>query len=273
MRVRILNRSGSVVEIPSGVPQGSVLGPFLFAAFMGLFEFNDRNVHSTKYADDITIVETVPFNEVSGITLDGYASLFEREGLFVNRSKCKQLCLRRSRRSHVDHDSGFIKVNSVSILGVIFNDNFKWKAQISRILKLASQRLHAIRCLKNCVPSPELIRVFHSIITSVFLYASPVYGKLPVTLMAKLDRFQRRGHRLICGPSCDCNGFPGLQTKFEDATVRLLHEAESNPLHLLHALVPPRLPASGQLRLPACSTTRRCNSFLPWTSRLVNSNR
>ena len=66
----------------SGVPQGSVLGPFLFAAFMEAFTFNCANVFSTMYADDVTIVEWVSRNQVSSISLDECTSLFNRQGLF-----------------------------------------------------------------------------------------------------------------------------------------------------------------------------------------------
>lgn len=271
--VRVKNHCGPVFEIPSGVPQGSVLGPFLFAAFMGSFDFNDSNVYSTKYADDVTIVEHVHRNQTSVISLDECMSVFDSQGLSLNRSKCKQLCLRRSRQPPVVHDTGFMPVKSNVILGVQLTDCFKWKAQLSRVLKLASQRLHVIRCLKSCIPTTDLINIFHSLITSICLYASPVYGQLPATLMAKLDALQRRGHRMICGSLCDCDRFPGLEGKFEEAALRLLQQAESNPKHALHACVPQRLPASGQLRLTACATTRRNNSFFPWISRLCNARR
>ena len=207
----VSNRFGPAVETPSGVPQGSVLGPFLFAAFMGSFKFDDVNVHSTKFADDVTIIESVSRNQVSSVTLDNCISVFNQKGLVVNRSKCKQLCVRRSRQCSPELDSGFTNVNSTKILGFILNDHFTWKAQITNVLKLASQRLHIIRSLKNCLTAPELIRVYHSVITSLFMSASPACSQLPTTFLAKMERFQRRGHRLICGPSCDCNGFSCLE--------------------------------------------------------------
>ena len=114
------------------------------------------------------------------------------------------------------------------------------------------------------------MRVYHAIITTVFLYASPVYGCLPSTLLSKLERFQRRAHRIVCGPTCDCNHFPPLSSKFEAAALQLLLRAETNNYHPLHELVPPRLPASNKLRMPACATSRRLNSFLSWSILLHN---
>ena len=57
MRVKVLNTLGPVFDIPSSVPQGSVLGPFLFAAFMGSVDISFMNVRCIKYADDVTLVE------------------------------------------------------------------------------------------------------------------------------------------------------------------------------------------------------------------------
>ena len=115
--------------------------------------------------------------------------------------------------------------------------------------------------------------IFHIIsqITSLFMHASPIFGRLPATLLSKLDRFQRRAHGLICSPDCDCDNFPSLSLKFENAAIKLLLRAELSSEHPLHRFVPGRLRASGRLRLPSITTGRRLDSFLPWASLLLNS--
>ena len=139
MRVRILNSLGPVFDIPSGVPQGSVLGPFLFAAFMGAVDFSSLNVRCIKYADDVTLVEPLFRNETSSVTLDDCVAIFDQSGLSVNRLKCKQLhvCFRRSLPCQVEF-SGFRYVESLKILGVFFTDRFSWNLHISFLLKIVS---------------------------------------------------------------------------------------------------------------------------------------
>ena len=273
MSVRVCSIQGPVVSVPSGVPQGSVLGPFLFTAFMGSVDFSGINVKCIKYADDLTIIESLPKSDVnSGISLDVCEALFEDKGLTVNRSKCKLLHVRRSVSPVICQPTGFAEVSLFKILGIFLTDRLKWDFQVSTLLKKASQRLHIIRCLKNLVSPIELARVYHAIISSMFLYASPVYGRLPTTLLLKLERFQRRSHRIICGTStCDCELFPPLASKIEDAALKLLLSAELNPRHPLHEFVPERLPASNRLRMPPCATNRRLDSFLPWCVKLHNS--
>ena len=271
--VKICDRFGPVTVARSGVPQGSVLGPYLFAAFMGSILFSQSNVQCVKYADDITLIESISLNQahVSSISLATCTSLFDERGLTLNRSKCKLLRIIRSPSAISAVDCDFENVDSVKILGFILTHRFDWKAQVSHVIKLASQRLYVIRCLKNCLSTSELLRVYHALITSIILYASPVYGQLPVTLFARLEKLQRRAHRLICGHGCPCDGFPCLRRRFEEAAIKVLQQAESNHEHPLHDYVPGRLPNTNLLRLPVCRTNRRLNSFVPWASRVSNS--
>ena len=273
MCVKIRDNFGPIITIPSGVPQGSVLGPFLFAAFMGDVKLCDNSVKCIKYADDVTLIEPLSSNQVSSVSIRDCMTIFEQKGLSVNQNKCRQL--------HICHKplctatlagSGFTNVDSVKVLGCIFTRRFSWDMHVSHVLKTVSRRLHIIRCMKSFVSTEELVQIYHALITSVFRYASPTFGLLPSTLLTKLERFQRRAHRLVCGRSvCECGRFPSLGDRFEDAAVELLLRAEANCNHPLHHRIPKRLPSTKHLRLPPCNSNRRLNSFVPWTCRLLNS--
>lgn len=271
MNVKVMNNLGPPVSIPSGVPQGSVLGPFLFAAFMGSISFSFSNVRCIKYADDVSLIEPLSCQQSSSVSLDACVSVFNNKGLSVNRSKCKQIVFCRTLTPSVTSVSGFVMEHSLKILGVVFSDNFKWDSHVSVMIRAASRRLYIIRRLKEFVNKHELIRIYHAIITSLFLYASPVYGRLPLKLLSKLERFQRRVHRIICGPDCSCDLFPVLSSKLDNAAVKLLLLSEGIRDHPLHDFVPPRLPASNRLRVPMCDTNRRQNTFFPWATVLYNS--
>ena len=269
MRVIILNTLGPIFDIPSGVPQGSVLGPFLFAAFIGSVDFS--NVKYVQYADDMTLIEPLSLTQRSSITLDDCISLFCRVGLSLNRSKCKQLHVCFHRSCSVNDDTGFTHVNIFKVLGISFTDRLSWETHFSCVLKIVSQRLYIIRCMKSCVSKQELLRIHHALNTSVLCYASPVFGLLPSTLLIKLEKFQRRAHRMICGPGCECDGFPPLSVRFAKTAVELLLRAESESSHPLHRYVPERLPSTRRFRNPPSVTNRRLNSFFPWACRIFNS--
>ena len=263
-----------MVSVCLGVTQGSVLAPFLFAAFMGSIDFSANHIECVKYADDITIIEGVPTNCISSIRLSTCENVINNAGLTLNIAKCKHLriCSTRSdARPVLDHSTGFTNVGSVKILGVTLGDRLKWNLHVSSILKTASQRLHTIRCMKYTVSNANLIQIYHSIITSLLLYATSALGCLPSTLLQKLEKFQRRSHKLICGDSCACHKFPDISHKRIMYASRLLEQSEKFSSHPLHHIVPSRLPFSRQLRMPLCETARRSASFLPWAVSLCNS--
>ena len=268
-RVKIKSQYGPAVDIPSGVPQGSVLGPHLFAAFMGAIKFNANNVRCIKYADDVTLVEAIVQPTQDLISLPHVRSVFLSVGLMLNESKSKELFIHRSRNT-VTQNSDFQRVESVKILGMTLSCDVKWNLHIKDVLKRASRRLYVIRCLRNVLSPRDLVRVYHAIITALFLYASPALGRLPLSLINKLESFQRRAHRLICGRHCDCNLFPALTDRFLSAGLKLLKASEESKHHPLNPLVPHRLQRSQHLSVPFASTGRFSNSFFPWISIELN---
>ena len=90
-RVKTKGALGPLVKIQSGVPQGSVLGPYLFAAFMGCIDFDVYNVFSVQYADDVTLIESLNVGKPDVISLAYIASQFSNAGLKLNSQKCKQI--------------------------------------------------------------------------------------------------------------------------------------------------------------------------------------
>ena len=282
--VRIGGNNGSWVHVPSGVPQGSVLGPFLFAAYMSSIDFCSDSVRCVKYADDLTIVERIECasqqllcNNHSkcvqqSLSSNSIIETFTSAGLSLNLSKCKEIIIQRSSLpENIVSTSVFNRVCAFRILGVTFCDSLSWKPQICDTVKRASQRLYIIRTLRDVLSTAELITVYHAIVTSMLLYASPAYGNLPRLLQEKLERFQRRAHRIICGRDCDCDRFRPISRLLKERGLHFLECCEREKSHPLHHMVPKRLEKSGHLLLCHSSTTRRLHSFFPWFCACANN--
>jgi hypothetical protein len=91
--VRTSSAQSSWTEVISGVPQGSVLGPLLFAVVIDKLQVVSSSSTIIKYADDVTILhflrshtpDTLP---TEGLNIQQWA---EATGLSVNVAKTKIL--------------------------------------------------------------------------------------------------------------------------------------------------------------------------------------
>ena len=261
MRVKINGHFGPMLEVRSGVPQGSVLGPYLFAAFMGSLTVA-VDADMVLYADDVSLIETIRHNSVPN-KLSAIDMWVTKNRFVLNYAKTKQLIFTRSTRRGNFHYPNIELVNELKILGVHWNNKLTWERHFEKVMRLCSQRLYVIRVLKSVLTKSTLIRVYHSLITSLLLYAAPLFSWLPATVDNKLEKFQKRSHRIICGWSCACADFPPLRSVRESRAFLYLPKCEAFKEHPLHHIVPNCLPRSGDFCLPVSLTSRRLHSFIP----------
>ena len=99
--VSVKDVRSSDVEVASGVPQGSILGPYLFGVFIGSLAPVHNSTCMIKYADDIVLVIPYVSSSVSNVVvneeIENVRKWTEDHGLQLNTQKSKFMYIDKSR--------------------------------------------------------------------------------------------------------------------------------------------------------------------------------
>lgn len=264
------------ILVSSGVPQGSVLAPYLFAAHMGSLMPLHTNSKVFKYADDVITVlpisKSIFPSSLLHDELKHIEAWCENNGLTLNPDKTKVLQISKKDQeiSPLESDFEGLLCDELKILGVIYNSKLSWTSHISFIAKKAKRQLYILRKLKPHMKKATLITIYSSVILSALEYCCPLYIGLDSGNARKIEAIRKQCHRIICGKDCDCNQFEELSQRRQRQALLFFGKmlAPNNPLHHLY---PRTLPSSGHLALPFCRTDRRLSSFIPQCTILHNT--
>lgn len=269
--VRIGDSCSATREVTSGVPQGSVLGPYIFSMVMGALKIPYEDCCVVKYADDVTI--SVPIYKNCGnlhvnTIHDAVKNWSSRFGLPLNSKKCKCLAIPRSTNFECVTLEGVSLVHKLTILGVTFNERCTWSDHMQEVAKRASRRLFPLRLLKPHVTISQLKTFYFSLMRSLLEYASPLFVGVSKQDACRLQRVQNRFHRLLCGKECKEECLENLDLRRNTQSVRL-YSSLLDESHILHKLSCQQS-ASGRQLLPHISSTRRLNCFTIKAAMLYN---
>jgi hypothetical protein len=269
----------SSVDVPSGVPQGSILGPYLYCVVAASLRPVHSSSTSIKYIDDITFCIPILRHAGAHQVHDEHVNVIDwslQHGLTINVSKSKSLLFKKSHDCTPIILDGVENVRKVRILGVMINDRLSWDSHVDNVLSNAQKRLYCLRILKPLLPADDLRTIYFLLLRSTIEYSSCVFVHLPRILDDKLSRFQNRVHKLICSipkecraSDCACQAFPDLRQRRVNAATRLFLKAAQNPSHLLHDILPAKSMRSGRFLQPPALSSRRRDSFVPFVCALV----
>lgn len=137
--------------------------------------------------------------------LDDISSWCEYSGATLSVTKCKHLhiCRKHSCNPNLLNNNSIIpSVDSLKILGVTFNNRFRWNTHIESIIPGLNNRLNIIKCLAstkfNC-NTISILTTVHALIKSKFEYGLVIYGKAPKSLLNKLNTVLNSAIRIALG--------------------------------------------------------------------------
>ena len=151
-------------------------------------------------------------------------------------------------------------VDNLKILGLIFDNKLKWKSHVNQIIKITSQRLYALRVLKNIMKRDELKAIYTAIIRSIIDYGSPVFVTISKDLKASLNRIQKRAHYIIYGTNHSLN-LEDLECRKERISLKLFNTINNSNEHILKSFMPFTSMRTGNFIMPICNTNRKSHTF------------
>lgn len=225
--VRINNTVSDYKVLNGGIPQGTKLGPILFAILVNSL-VDDWNFR-VKYVDDLSTIEIIPrcSPSVMPYIINDIHHFASMRGMRLNPKKCKEIFI-NSLQYRLPTQSLFIgdyiveSVESFKLLGVYLSYDLTWNTHCDYIIKKALKRLYIIRQLRKAgYNKEELVTLYCCLVRPILEYAVPVWAALPSYLCENIESIQRRAMRIIFP------GIPSYSSSLESANLNSLRDRRS----------------------------------------------
>ena len=192
--------------IEAGVPQGSILGPFLYLLYTCDMPTNSRT-HISTFADDTAILAIHENPQEASVLLQDHILDIERWlkqwRIKVNEQKCIHLTftLRRESCPPILINNHIIpQQTEVKYLGLHLDRRLTWKKHIDTKLTQMKLKLLQIYWLigKNSRLSLDCkLLLYSSIIKPIWCYGIQLWGTASASNIEKIQRFQNKILRMI----------------------------------------------------------------------------
>jgi len=200
-RVVIEGEETNLVNVTSGVPQGSILGPILFTVYIN--DIDEGLVSKIlKFADDTKMARTVGNRENIQELRSDLEKLHQWSQdwqMPFNVSKCKVMHI-GSRNSQAEYHLGAKKVSETAEevdLGVLINNKFKFGSQCAKAASKANQILGMISRTFTYRGKDMILKLYKSLVRPHLEYNIQAWNPHLRKDVDCLEKVQRRATRMI----------------------------------------------------------------------------
>jgi hypothetical protein len=280
--------TSSYVDVKSGVPQGSVLGPALFLLYIN--DLPDGLVKLARlFADDTAVYSKVTSaldQEQLQADLNYLAHWEEKWDMQFHPAKCTTLrCTQKHRPLITDytlHGHTLSTVTTAKYLGVTLHNKMDWDDHVNNICSKANSALGFLR--RNLKVSSSNIRekAYKAFVRPLLEYAPSVWDPYEVKHKTAIEKVQRRAARFVLNRYHNTSsvtnmlellGWNSLEHRRKTFRLTSLYKVNNNLMHCndLKAQLKPaaererRHGNNRQFQQVGGKTNYRAQSFLPRT--------
>jgi Reverse transcriptase (RNA-dependent DNA polymerase) len=221
-------------NVSAGVPQGSILGPFLFLVFINDIPTLSHTVMAI-YADDVAVWSTHDDPDLADFNLQSVLNLIFcwSKTWHVLFSIPKSVAMRFSRcrvcRSPPVLQLGDAALSYVKVirhLGVLFNPRLSWAPQCNQVISQTAYMAHRVsRIITPTGPPPKLIRqLTRALVEPKMTYAWPLWQPPTAHHWSKLEAAVALPLRCSVGLPSSTH-VPSVFAEFAVARPKLLFDA------------------------------------------------
>ena len=197
------------LDVLSGVPQGSVLGPILFLIFI-----NDlpkcTNCPVCLFADDSKIYCRVPRENNKNPKLEGANEILQRDlhalenwankwkmSFNVNKCKIMHLGYKNAEHQYVLNDTILSKSTEERDLGVLIDNELKFSSHIKGIVAKANRMIGLIKISFENIDEDMFTNLYNTLIRPLIEYCVQAWSPYTQKDIIRLENVQRRATKLV----------------------------------------------------------------------------
>jgi hypothetical protein len=210
-RVRIGAAVSNTLTLTSGVQQGGILSPMIFAIYTADMETWLKTSKLFNYADDTTTDNKSknPAEIKTRLEEDAQNVLtyMASNGLVANKEKTEFLLLNEKPNCTIDLGSIMVggaivpRTSHTKLLGIIIQESQEWSQHLKSLQSSLNSRLFIIRRIKQQIPVSKLIQIVHSLWISKLRYGLQLCIKVRLTnddpVTADLKTLQLTQNRML----------------------------------------------------------------------------